>query len=57
MELLQKELIQVQTLMDRMTREREEESEHLKSKYEQLQADHTSSEVRLQGEWHILLLD
>uniref|UniRef100_A0A4W5LTG0 Early endosome antigen 1 n=1 Tax=Hucho hucho TaxID=62062 RepID=A0A4W5LTG0_9TELE len=43
-EVLQKELIQVQTLMDRMTREREEESEHLKSKYEQLQADHTSSE-------------
>uniref|UniRef100_A0A8C7UMS3 Early endosome antigen 1 n=1 Tax=Oncorhynchus mykiss TaxID=8022 RepID=A0A8C7UMS3_ONCMY len=46
-ELLQKELIQVQTLMDRMTREREEESEHLKSKYEQLQADHTSSEMTI----------
>lgn len=49
MEVLQKELIQVQTLMDNMTREREEESACLKSQYEQLQADHTTSEVRLQG--------
>uniref|UniRef100_A0AAZ3NTT4 Early endosome antigen 1 n=1 Tax=Oncorhynchus tshawytscha TaxID=74940 RepID=A0AAZ3NTT4_ONCTS len=37
MEVLQKELIQVQTLMDNMTREREEESARLKSQYEQLQ--------------------
>uniref|UniRef100_A0A8C7RCZ4 Early endosome antigen 1 n=1 Tax=Oncorhynchus mykiss TaxID=8022 RepID=A0A8C7RCZ4_ONCMY len=37
MEVLQKELIQVQTLMDNMTREREEESACLKSQYEQLQ--------------------
>lgn len=55
MEVLQKELIQVQTLMDNMTREREEESVRLKSQYEQLQAVHTTSEVRLQGEWPILV--
>lgn len=46
MEVLQKELVQVQTLMDRMTREREEESERLKNHYEQLQANYTTSEVR-----------
>lgn len=46
--MLQKELVQVQTLMDSMTREREEESEHLKNHYEQLQANYTNSEVRLE---------
>lgn len=45
MEVLQKELVQVQTLMDRMTREREEESERLKSHYTELQANYTTSEV------------
>lgn len=45
-EVLKKELVQVQTLMDRMTREREEESECLKNHYEQLQANYTTSEVR-----------
>lgn len=47
-EVLQKELVQVQTLMDSMSREREEESERLKSHYEQLQANFTNSEVRRQ---------
>lgn len=47
-EVLQKELVQVQTLMDNMTREREEESERLKSHYEQLQANYTTSEVGVQ---------
>lgn len=46
MEVLQKELVQVQTLMDSMTREREDESERLKNHYEQLQANYTTSEVR-----------
>lgn len=46
MEVLQKELVQVQTLMDSMTREREEESERLKNHYEQLKANYTTSEVR-----------
>lgn len=46
--MLQKELVQVQTLMDSMTREREEESERLKTHYEQLQANHTNAEVRLE---------
>lgn len=46
--MLQKELVQVQTLMDSMTREREEESERLKNHYEQLQANYTNSEVRLE---------
>lgn len=36
----------MQTLMDNMTREREEESERLKNHYEQLQANYTTSEVR-----------
>ena len=44
--MLQKELVQVQTLMDSMTREREDESEHLKKHYEQLQANYTTSEVK-----------
>lgn len=35
----------MQTLMDRMTREREEESERLRTHYEQLQANYTTSEV------------
>lgn len=46
--MLQKELVQVQTLMDSMTREREEESERLKNHYDQLQANYTNSEVRLE---------
>ena len=46
MEVLQKELVQVQTLMDRMTREREEESERLENQYKELQANYTTSEVR-----------
>lgn len=44
--MLQRELVQVQTLMNNMTREKEDEFERLKSHYEQLQADHTTSEVR-----------
>jgi len=44
-EVLKKELVQVQTLMDNMTREREEESERLRSQYELLQANFTTSEV------------
>uniref|UniRef100_A0A8C4I7B1 Early endosome antigen 1 n=1 Tax=Dicentrarchus labrax TaxID=13489 RepID=A0A8C4I7B1_DICLA len=46
-EVLQKELVQVQTLMDSMTREREEESERLKSHYEELQANYTTSEMTI----------
>uniref|UniRef100_A0A8C3G194 Early endosome antigen 1 n=1 Tax=Cyclopterus lumpus TaxID=8103 RepID=A0A8C3G194_CYCLU len=46
-EVLQKELVQVQTLMDSMTREREVESECLKSHYEQLQANYTTSEMTI----------
>lgn len=46
-EVLKKELVQVQTLMDKMTREREEESERLKNQCEQLQANFTTSEVNL----------
>lgn len=45
--VLKKELVQVQTLMDSMTREREEESARLKNEYEQLQRNFTTSEVRL----------
>lgn len=52
--MLQKELVQVQTLMDNMTREREEESERLKNHYEQLQANYTTSEVR--GVKHLISL-
>lgn len=44
--MLQKELVQVQTLMDSMTREREDESECLKKHYDQLQANYTTSEVK-----------
>lgn len=43
--MLKKELVQVQTLMDNMTREREEESERLKNQYDELLANHTTSEV------------
>uniref|UniRef100_A0A8C8DXB7 Early endosome antigen 1 n=1 Tax=Oryzias sinensis TaxID=183150 RepID=A0A8C8DXB7_9TELE len=46
-EVLRKELVQVQTLMDNTTREREEESERLKNQYEQLQANYTTSEVTI----------
>uniref|UniRef100_A0A7N8YKL3 Early endosome antigen 1 n=1 Tax=Mastacembelus armatus TaxID=205130 RepID=A0A7N8YKL3_9TELE len=46
-EVLQKELVQVQTMMDRMTREREEESERLRNHYEQLQANYTTSEMTI----------
>lgn len=47
MDVLKRELVQVQTLMDNMTREREEESVRLKNEYEQLQRNFTTSEVRL----------
>lgn len=43
--VLKRELIQVQTLMDNMTREREEESERLKRQFAQLQADYSASQV------------
>lgn len=46
-EVLKRELVQVQTLMDNMTREREEESARIKNEYEQLQRNFTTSEVRL----------
>uniref|UniRef100_A0A8D0AUE4 Early endosome antigen 1 n=1 Tax=Sander lucioperca TaxID=283035 RepID=A0A8D0AUE4_SANLU len=46
-EVLQKELVQVQTLMDSLTRDREEESERLKTHYEQLQANYTTSEMTI----------
>uniref|UniRef100_A0A667ZMZ3 Early endosome antigen 1 n=1 Tax=Myripristis murdjan TaxID=586833 RepID=A0A667ZMZ3_9TELE len=46
-EVLQKELVQVQTLMDCMTREREQESENLKRHYEELQANYTTSEMTI----------
>lgn len=45
--MLKRELVQVQTLMDNMTREREEESARLRNEYEQLQRNFTTSEVRL----------
>lgn len=56
--MLQKELVQVQTLMDNMTREREDESERLKKHYEQLQANYTTSEVKHLKSWrsHVVLL-
>lgn len=44
-EVLKKELVQVQTLMDNMTREREDQAERLKSQYDELLANHTTSEV------------
>uniref|UniRef100_A0A8B9JW77 Early endosome antigen 1 n=1 Tax=Astyanax mexicanus TaxID=7994 RepID=A0A8B9JW77_ASTMX len=46
-DVLKKELVQVQTLMDNMTREREEESERLKNQYEQLQVNFTNSETTI----------
>uniref|UniRef100_A0A8C9VKZ0 Early endosome antigen 1 n=1 Tax=Scleropages formosus TaxID=113540 RepID=A0A8C9VKZ0_SCLFO len=45
--VLKKELIQVQTLMDNMTREREEESERLKGQFERLKADHNAAEATI----------
>lgn len=43
--VLKKELVQVQTLMDKMTLECEKESEKLKDECKQLRADCTASEV------------
>lgn len=43
--MLKKELVQVQTLMDNMTLERERESEKLKDECKKLQADYANSEV------------
>lgn len=43
--MLKKELVQVQTLMDNMTLERERESEKLKDECKKLQTECTNSEV------------
>ncbi|XP_037658246.1 early endosome antigen 1-like [Choloepus didactylus] len=43
--VLKKELVQVQTLMDNMTLEREKESEKLKDECKKLQAEYANSEV------------
>lgn len=43
--VLKKELVQVQTLMDNMTLERERESEKLKDECKKLQSDYANSEV------------
>lgn len=43
--MLKKELVQVQTLMDNMTLEREKESEKLKDECKKLQAEYANSEV------------
>lgn len=43
--VLKKELVQVQTLMDNMTLERERESEKLKDECKKLQAEYVNSEV------------
>lgn len=43
--VLKKELVQVQTLMDNMTLERERESEKLKDECKKLQTEYTNSEV------------
>lgn len=43
--VLKKELVQVQTLMDKMTLERERESEKLKDECKHLQAEQANSEV------------
>lgn len=43
--VLKKELVQVQTLMDSMTLERERESEKLKDECKKLQVEHANSEV------------
>lgn len=45
MAVLKKELVQVQTLMDKMTLERERESEKLKDECKHLQAEQANSEV------------
>ena len=44
--LLQRELVQVQTLMDSMAREREEESERYKQQYQELLENHATAGVR-----------
>uniref|UniRef100_A0AAY4D6G3 FYVE-type domain-containing protein n=1 Tax=Denticeps clupeoides TaxID=299321 RepID=A0AAY4D6G3_9TELE len=46
-DVLKKELVQVQTLMDKMSREREEESERLKNQYEELKVNYTTSETTI----------
>lgn len=46
MTVLQKEMVQVQTLMDSMAREREQESEHYKHQYQELLENHTTAEVK-----------
>lgn len=46
MTVLQKELVQVQTLMDSMAREREEESERYKLQYQELLENHTTAGVK-----------
>ncbi|KAM9230023.1 early endosome antigen 1-like isoform 1-T1 [Dugong dugon] len=43
--VLKRELVQVQTLMDNMTLERERESEKLKGECKQLQAEYANSET------------
>jgi early endosome antigen 1 len=43
--VLKKELVQVQTLMDNMTLERERESEKLKDECKKLQTEYANSEV------------
>ena len=43
--MLKKGLVQVQTLMDNMTLERERESEKLKDECKKLQTEYTNSEV------------
>lgn len=49
--VLKKELVQVQTLMDNMTLERERESEKLKDECKKLQSEHANSEV-MTLEWN-----
>lgn len=44
--VLQKEMVQVQTLMDLMAREREEESLRYKQQYQDLLEKHTTAEVK-----------
>ncbi|KAB1270244.1 Early endosome antigen 1, partial [Camelus dromedarius] len=43
--VLKKELVQVQTLMDNMTLEREKESEKLKDECKKLQTEYANSEA------------
>ncbi|KAG7279015.1 hypothetical protein CRUP_001956, partial [Coryphaenoides rupestris] len=45
--VLQKEMVQVQTLMDSMAREREQESERYKHQYQELLGNHTTAEVTI----------